>query len=308
MVMDQPYRILSLDGGGSLGVFTLGVLIEVERSLDRPLHEEFDLVFGTSTGSIIGSLLALGMSADEIHQLYMERIPEIMNGWIARSRSQRLERHAQEVFGEKKFDAFDLGLGVGIVATHLEYNRPMVFKNTSGRAHGSHGSFVPGFGCTIAEAVVSSCSAYPFFKKKRLSLENHGDRTTVDGGFVANNPTLFALADALGPLKIKRENLRVLSIGTGDYPVRMRISGRVLAFSRVAKTIMTLLRTSSNTVEQMRTLLFDKDIRTVRMDCTASDEAYRTNMLETRPAVLKSIFQLGRRAFEKSEQDIARLF
>ena len=28
------------------------------------------------------------------------------------------------------------------------------------------GTFVPGFGCTIADAVQASCSAYPFFDRK----------------------------------------------------------------------------------------------------------------------------------------------
>jgi hypothetical protein len=38
-----------------------------------------------------------------------------------------------------------------------------------------------------------------------------------DGGFVANNPTLYALADArlLGHLP---ENIRVVSVGVGEYP------------------------------------------------------------------------------------------
>ena len=34
---------------GSLGVYTLGILAEIERILNRPLHENFDLIYGTST-------------------------------------------------------------------------------------------------------------------------------------------------------------------------------------------------------------------------------------------------------------------
>ena len=57
---NRPFRVLSLDGGGSKGVYTLGVLKEVEAIVKAPLCNVFDLVFGTSTGSIIAALIALG--------------------------------------------------------------------------------------------------------------------------------------------------------------------------------------------------------------------------------------------------------
>jgi patatin-like phospholipase/acyl hydrolase len=74
----STFKILSLDGGGAKGFYTLGVLKEIESVIARKLHEEFDLVFGTSTGSIIGSLIALGYSIDEITRLYREHVPRIM--------------------------------------------------------------------------------------------------------------------------------------------------------------------------------------------------------------------------------------
>jgi hypothetical protein len=45
------FRILSLDGGGAKGFYTLGVLKEIEGVLKCPLYQCFDLIFGTSTGS-----------------------------------------------------------------------------------------------------------------------------------------------------------------------------------------------------------------------------------------------------------------
>ena len=51
-------RILSLDGGGAKGFYSLGVLAEVEAVLPQPIHESFDLIFGTSTGSIIAEICA----------------------------------------------------------------------------------------------------------------------------------------------------------------------------------------------------------------------------------------------------------
>lgn len=58
---ERPCRILSLDGGGAKGFYTLGVLKGIEGMLGGArLCERFDLVFGTSTGSIIAALIALG--------------------------------------------------------------------------------------------------------------------------------------------------------------------------------------------------------------------------------------------------------
>jgi patatin-like phospholipase/acyl hydrolase len=37
-----PCRILSLDGGGAKGFYTLGVLKEIEAVLGRPLCQSFD--------------------------------------------------------------------------------------------------------------------------------------------------------------------------------------------------------------------------------------------------------------------------
>ncbi len=67
---DGPKRILALDGGGIRGALTLGFLGEIERVLAERhdelgllkkdkfrLHQYFDLIGGTSTGSIISALL-----------------------------------------------------------------------------------------------------------------------------------------------------------------------------------------------------------------------------------------------------------
>jgi hypothetical protein len=56
-------RILSLDGGGAKGFYSLGVLKEVEAieaMLGCVLRQRFDLIFGTITGAIIAALIALG--------------------------------------------------------------------------------------------------------------------------------------------------------------------------------------------------------------------------------------------------------
>ena len=300
--MSKPYFVLSLDGGGSLGVYTLGVLVEIERMLDKPLHETFELVYGTSTGAIIASMVALGDDvAENICDRYFTLVPAVMRKRIPRTRTAELHRYAQEIYREKTFD--DFLINIGIVATDIGHNRPRVFKRTVDQAHRAVASFVPGFGCTIAEAVVASCAARPYFKKQHLSTPKHGDFDVIDGGFVANNPTLFAVTDALGPLKVQRERIRILSIGTGSFPPRRRLLGKVME----TPTIMTLARASSNTIEILRTLLFS-DIQTLRIDDAFTKDRYRTDFLEDRHTILKEIFQLGRESFREREPEIKDFF
>jgi patatin-like phospholipase/acyl hydrolase len=85
-----PYRVLSLDGGGAKGFYTLGVLKEIEGMVGVPLCERFDLVFGTSTGAIIAALIALGYRVDAIHDLYKKHVPRIMEKKKTHTRSQAL--------------------------------------------------------------------------------------------------------------------------------------------------------------------------------------------------------------------------
>lgn len=94
----------------------------------------------------------------------------------------------------------------------------MIFKSRETQAHGRQATFVPGFGCTIAEAVEASCSAYPFFERKIVTTSAGDVVELFDGGYVANNPALYALADATASLGFAPESCRVLSIGCGKYP------------------------------------------------------------------------------------------
>ena len=59
----SPFRILSLDGGGIMGAFSVSVLATFEKVTGRKgVVEYFDLITGTSTGGIIAIGLAMGAS------------------------------------------------------------------------------------------------------------------------------------------------------------------------------------------------------------------------------------------------------
>src|SRR5271157_3845504 len=67
---EQPFRILSLDGGGIMGAFPASALAAFEQATGRRIVEHFDLITGTSTGGIIAIALAMGASAEEISRFY----------------------------------------------------------------------------------------------------------------------------------------------------------------------------------------------------------------------------------------------
>src|SRR6266700_4242061 len=84
-------RILSLDGGGAKGFYTLGALKEIEALVECRLCEKFDLIYGTSTGAIIAALLGLGKSVDEIEALYRKHVVTVMARWLPCQKTAALE-------------------------------------------------------------------------------------------------------------------------------------------------------------------------------------------------------------------------
>jgi len=127
---NRVLRVLTLDGGGAKGFYTLGVLREIEAMVGCPLHQKFDLVFGTSTGAIIASLIALGHSVDSILELYRKHVPTVMSQKTASARSMALKKLASEVFGDAMFT--DVKTGIGIVTAKWLTELPMIFKGTAG--------------------------------------------------------------------------------------------------------------------------------------------------------------------------------
>ena len=69
--------ILECGGGGVRGVISAEICAEIEAYIHRPLYQVFDLISGTSTGAILGSMLAAGVPAQTCRDLYVKRGPEV---------------------------------------------------------------------------------------------------------------------------------------------------------------------------------------------------------------------------------------
>lgn len=77
-----PKKILACDGGGILGLISVEILAKLEVDLrlktgkrDLVLADYFDFVCGTSTGAIIATCIATGMSMDQIRTFYVDSGP-----------------------------------------------------------------------------------------------------------------------------------------------------------------------------------------------------------------------------------------
>ncbi len=300
---DGLCRILSLDGGGAKGFYTLGVLKEIEAMMNCPLYKRFDLVFGTSTGAIIAALIALGYEVDEIHELYKKHVPTVMQAHSPEDKSKALEELATTVFADEKFDA--VKTGVGIVTTRWVTEKPMIFKGSIAQAHGRTGTFTPGFGCTISDAVQASCSAYPFFTRKTVTTAA-GDRVElIDGGYCANNPTLYAIADAVIALNIRHADLRVVSVGVGVYPqpppsLKMWFAKKFLLSVRL---LQKTLEINTQSMDQLRVILF-KDIPTIRISDTFERPEMATDLFEHDLNKLNILRQRGAESFASREAEL----
>jgi uncharacterized protein len=301
-----PCRILSLDGGGAKGFYSLGVLKEVEAMLGCPLHQCFDLIFGTSTGAIIATLIALGNSIDEIHEIYKKHVPTVMSCRTRYARTEALAALATSVYGKKTFA--DMKTGVGVLAAKWMTERPMIFKGSIGQAHGSRGTFVPGFGVSVADAVQASCSAFPFFERKTVTTAGGDKIELVDGGYCANNPTLYAIADAVAALKKDRSELRVLSVGVGVYPQPKKMLLwfiKRIPFNSI-ELLQKTLEINTQSMDQLRTILF-KDVQTVRISDTFERPEMATDLMEHNLDKLNILRQRGRESFASREDEIKRL-
>jgi len=276
--------------------------------LDCPLHEKFDLIFGTSTGGIIAALLALGKSVKEICTLYETHVPTVMRPKGRREKSVALQALAETVFKDAMFT--DMKTGVGIVTTRWIIERPMIFKTSIDQAHGRMGTFSPGFGVRVSDAVQASCSAFPFFDRKTVKTDKGDLVELIDGGYCANNPTLYAIADAVMALKLPPEYLRVVSIGVGIYPSpkqswfsTTRWAQKLLSVQLLQKT----LEINTQSMDQLRHILY-RHVPTVRVNDTFEQPEMATDLFEHDLDKLNILRQRGAESFAKEEAALQRIF
>ena len=246
-----PKRILALDGGGVRGILTLQYLKRLEALLrERSGHDPafrlsqyFDLIGGTSTGSIIATGLALGWSVEKLETLYNELAEQVFQKSIFRhgilqSKFPRtpLMKALTAQFEDRTLGSEDLQTGLMIMTKRLDTGSPWpLMNNPKGRYFDpvvKKGKTVPNKDFLLREVVRASTAAPHYFNPERLKISSKADGTFIEGAFVDggvsphNNPALqlllIATTEGFG-LKwpTGADNLLLVSVGTGTQEIRM---------------------------------------------------------------------------------------
>jgi len=229
--MSEKFRILSLDGGGVRGYLTVMILENIEKQLnakdgsDKPLGEYFDLIAGTSTGAIIGGLLAIGKKASEVRKIYENDIKEIFSYDMRQSKilnffpfniirtkykKNNLRDKAIKYFQDSNSnDLTFLNVKTHLLVTSVDITTmtPRFHKSTYNKKN------IPRADEKLSSAIIASSSAPAFFPiEENLKYSSN----LIDGGIVANNPSLVALVDSFSFDEApNKDDIVLLSVGTG---------------------------------------------------------------------------------------------
>jgi len=247
-------RILSLDGGGVKGMLTLGMLKPLEDELRLRaggdpafrLADYYDLIGGTSTGAIIASGLALGLSVEELIELYVRLGPDVFgrsagDGVFLQTRfeSKKLRRALQSVLTTKTLGSEDLKTGLAIHAKRIDTGSAWVVTNHPLGAFydpPSDSSIFPNKRYRLVDLVLASAAAPTFFDEIVIDIEFDEKRRPIQKGYFVdgavsanNNPSLQLLMLALEPSyrfgwRGGSDHLMMTSCGTGSR--RPQIDGR----------------------------------------------------------------------------------
>ncbi|MEL6866834.1 MAG: patatin-like phospholipase family protein [Bacteroidota bacterium] len=233
-----PKRILALDGGGIRGAITLGFLERIEDLLrkrhnnpDLRLCDYFDLMGGTSTGAIIASGLAIGMSAKEIKELYLELGSQIFGSKTslfkrlnAKFKIEALEEELTKIFGDMPMSSDGIKTGLCIVTKRADTGSTWPLLNHPKAKYYKYNKDI-----LLRKAVRASTAAPTYFKPEAFDVGQGQIGAFVDGGVsMHNNPAmqLFLLATLKGfPYQwpTGADQLLLVSVGTGRWESRQKV-------------------------------------------------------------------------------------
>ena len=238
-----PKRILALDGGGVRGMLSLAILERIEALLAEAtgrtdgsfrLAHYFDLIGGTSTGSIIATGLALGHSASQLLELYRALSGKVFRRPIWRlglfgpkfARAP-LQDALSGVLGDECFDSPKLLTGLAVVIKRADNGSVWVLHNNPrGRYYDAPPDdphAFPNRKIKLLSAVLASTAAPTYFQPEFIEIAKGLRGAFVDGGASPhNNPSLllFMLAALRGynfNWEVGPDRLLLTSVGTGLF-------------------------------------------------------------------------------------------
>ncbi|XP_034259609.1 85/88 kDa calcium-independent phospholipase A2 isoform X2 [Pantherophis guttatus] len=256
-------RLLSLDGGGVRGIVLIQFLIAIEKAAGRPVKELFDWVAGTSTGGILALAIIHGKPMDYMRCVYFRMKDEVFRG-SRPYESEPLENFLKKEFGEHTKMTDIKSPKVMLTATlcdrqpaelHLfrNYNPPEGRNKTRFRMMGSFQPMTKPEDQLVWQAARSSGAAPTYFRPVGRFL---------DGGLLANNPTLDAITE------INEYNKSLIQKGQGDKVKKLGVvvsigTGRA---PKVPVSSVDVFR-PSNPWELAKTVYGAKELGRLVVDC-----------------------------------------
>lgn len=226
---DNPFKILTIDGGGIKGLYSSTILEHLEQRFGL-MSDYFDMICGTSTGGLIALCLALKIPATEISKIYAEhgqaifpkrtRLGGIIRQtfWKGKYSDIPLKTVLQSVLKDRKVS--DLNNLVCIPSYSLTDARPWVFKRDHGKLDRDNNT-------SLIDVALATSAAPTYFPL--CEIASYNDKQFIDGGVWANNPTLVGVIEALTYFVGKNKeftSVEILSVSslnnTGGKPVGLK--------------------------------------------------------------------------------------
>jgi len=262
-------RLLSIDGGGIRGIIPAMILTHIEEVTQKPIHELFHLIGGTSTGGILCLGLAAGIPAKKLLELYTTRGAEVFPDELTRNvvtspmwakyGIKKQEAVLKEVLGDRTLA--DTLVPTLIASYELNSNAPFFFKSwlatdkfDRGSFKNSHDNFER-YNFKLVDVARATAAAPTYFPVKEISHQGQNFRF-VDGGLHSNDPSLAVYSDSIKFVP-NGEVVQLLSIGTGreiETPIEVATDA---GWGRWAQPLVKiLLDTPTRVVEYQLTQIF----------------------------------------------------
>ena len=209
----NPFHILALDGGGTRGIYTAQLLAKIEQVFQIHIGTCFDLIAGTSTGSIIAGAAVSDIPMQDIVELFETETPHIFRRrwyriplFLSKYPSQKLAQILAAHIPATPLD--EITTPLMITSSEISKSDVHIFRSNYDSRDSEIAPTDKGIG--LRDAILASCAAPTFFAPKSLN-----DFLLADGGLWANNPSTIAFTEALSTFGKNAQEVRMLSIGTG---------------------------------------------------------------------------------------------
>ncbi|WP_265502739.1 CBASS cGAMP-activated phospholipase [Paracoccus beibuensis] len=307
----MTFQILSLSGGGYLGLYTAAVLAEIEQRSERKLIDCFDLIAGTSIGGIIALGLSAGRTATEIRDAFLESGPKVFNRttpktpvgeWLRFARRvpaplydpKSLRAIIDEIVGSK-CRMSELHRPVTIPAVNLTKGGPKIFKT------GHHKRFILDWKLLVSDVAMATSAAPTYFPAHVI-----GNELFADGGLFANSPDMIALHEAEEFLNVHRDRISILSVGTTttDFAMSSDLNPKLGAFGWMRNNRLTDVMIGSQQAITNDMMIHRLKGRYLRIDRRQADAQKRELALDVAtPAATKNLMAMAASSFAEVTGD-----